>query len=189
MEAQCRLCNDKHWYNVYVQPIPPMHDFFGGTPYDDACLLCNPNGAIGFNLGDEWLYWVARAIGGREGQYTSLSGENGTILVTRQVYDPWKDDDSWIIQDCPVCHGWGIWSNNGQIMDCIACGGQPIEYRRGFEPLHAWWVNWQLGHRTMYTMRGSPSLEALVESRKNHSHITHCLISTLEEMPGMVRVL
>lgn len=188
----CKLCGGARWLSVRVEPVGG--EDFGPVDYDDdACYLCNPNGEFGWSSSIDTPYFFAQALGGYEGQYGVFnhfvdSVFVRSILIDRKVinYSSWQP--LLALDDCPVCHGWGVWSNNGHIQDCLACGGQPIEARQGYEPLYAFWVNWKLGHTEMLTPRGTGSLNDLEESRRSSPTVTPALINTLENTPGITRV-
>lgn len=175
---KCKLCDDQKWLTVRVDPVPPWSDFMSVDLDDDACYLCNPDGAA--TWGDDVPYFCAQAIGGFEGQYglfqQFVDGKlMRSILIDRSVinYSSWQPPLP--IEDCPVCHGWGIWSNNGQIMDCIACGGKPVELRTGYEPLYAWWLR-KIGPGAIYMQRGRPestplSCEEIIHHIEMHPNI------------------
>lgn len=190
----CNLCDGTQWMDIRVDPVPPWSDFMSVDMDADPCWVCNPEGQVPYPGFEAPIpYWLAMAIGGFEGQYGLFQRfDDGqlvrSVLVHRSVanYSSWQPPLP--IEDCPVCLGWGVWSNNGQIQDCIACGGKPIEARQGFEPLHAWWVNWKLGHKELYTQRGVAAIHEMEEARRSDPNVTTCMVAAIENIPGMVRI-
>lgn len=158
MESQeCLLCEGHKWVYITSEPIPPYHDLFGSDCSEESCTLCNSDGSIplpdSIDDWDSFTSWRAYALGGLEGKYTVLQSGDRTIVAQRSVWDFWWHMQDYQLRDCPVCYGWGIWSDNGQIQDCIACGGQPIEARKGYNPLHAYGPFAQLNGQWIYVQR------------------------------------
>lgn len=188
----CVFCNRTGWVDIRVDP-PEGEDGFGPVDQDiDSCPLCNPGGSTQdyFDLPDDIKenipYYLASAVGGYDPQYLMFQSydENGNQLsgyiVETSVFDfvAWHEDPP--VRSCPVCLGWGIWSHNGNIQDCIACGGQPIQARQGFQPLHAWWLRelWPNGSR-IFRQRGVPGTEPLSCSE---------MLRVLDSMPGLTTI-
>lgn len=198
----CKLCNGTGWLDIRVEPVGG-EDGFGPVDQDaDPCWVCNPDGSTSdyFDLPDEIRekipYYYAQAIGGYDAPYGILQGYDGegngthTFVVDRKCIEFFSWQAPSPVVDCPVCLGWGVWSNNGHIYDCIACGGHPVEARQGFDPLHAWWVNWALGHipLNLFTPRGNQWLNDLEESRRDDPAVGCGLVTAIERIPGMVRI-
>lgn len=204
MEPKCTLCQGSGWVDIRIDPVPPWSDFMSVDQDVEPCWLCNPNESVACpeiwpEVGQSTIpYYFATALGGFGGQYGLLQGFDTEGNLTRSFYidrndiefGTWRPDPNHWFGDCPVCHNWGLFSDNGNIQVCIACGGR--EEQKGYEPLYAFWINWKLGHSRdklpLYTPRGTGSLDALELARFNDRGVTSCLISAIEEIPGVERV-
>lgn len=147
VETQCKFCNGLGWVSITENSIIPGADYLGAISGEDQCPFCGLDAPEpSEDTWDQIPNWVSTAIGGVDGKYAWLQqyvrGQVvRTMVVERSVFNLYEHDMPKPVQDCPVCHGCGLWNNWGKIETCLACGGLPIESRACYQPIVPWYLH------------------------------------------------
>lgn len=176
--------------SIRVDPVIPGSDWLSADQDVEGCPVCNPEGStqdyldLSDEIQDKIPYWLARAVGGFDPDYLLFERYDDGELVRVVLMDhsvmpfsSWESPNPFA--DCPVCNGWGLFSDNGHVQMCIGCQGQSVKEHAAFDPLYAYWERQLVPGVNIYMQRGRPDTTPLS---------TDEIVHTLEKLPGMTRI-